>query len=219
MLEILEPYKNKSEIVKQYYDFLIELDEWYEDVKKELTLGEYSKALCKEYGQLICAKELFNGNMEAPFEKEPIIFTTGSSAGKPYTWVWLWGKENWYWFAYRIDCRKRDRKEAYCVEFKQYRDYKKNENKTDIAKEKQAIYEFFVEYFEKHLKDFSFDKEKYELYENKGEFNESAIVRFYFDDYTLDELRGKLQLIANAAIKTWWEANKNKYPELLASEQ
>lgn len=202
MLTLLKPYINCSEIVSQYYESILELDKWYRNVEKEYYDEKYDEALSHAYGQLVCAKDLFHGNMIGTDLSRKILIETGSSYGRPYTWIWIYGSTGSFWFGYRIDKRTdKEGKERFCISFKQYFNYKKLDKDGRYLESKIDMFNFFKKYFETVRPVLKINK--FEIGGNNGSYNESTIASFYFDDYSLEELRENLQTIGEDAVRIW----------------
>lgn len=202
MLKLLKPYINYSEIVFQYYESILELDRWYKDIEDCYYGEKFSEALSHAYGQLVCAKDLFHGNMVGADSYKKILIETGSSFGQPFTWVWISGTTDWFWLGYRID-KKTDKKgkERYCISFKQYFDYKRLDKDGKYLEKKLEMFNFLRRYFETVGPTLMLNK--FEIGGNNGAYKESTIVSFYFDDYSLGNLRENLQVIGEDAVRIW----------------
>ena len=204
MLDLLKDYTKYSEILEQYHAALTELNEWYKNIEALYNSENYADALKEPYGQLVCARDLFKGKMTEPYQEQDIIITNGSSYGRPYTWIWLWGEKNKDWFGYRIDSKGDDK----CsISFKQYRWYSKKETAPEeieeIKRQKREIQDFFRNCFTEKLSETAIGR--YKLGGDPDGQYEYSIVTFDLHDKDVrrDELRNNLQRIAEEAIQEW----------------
>lgn len=204
MLDLLAGYTKYSEILEQYYTTLSELDRWYKEIEFMYRSEKYETALNESYGQLVCARDFFHGKMAEPYQEKDIIIETGSSYGRPYTWIWLWGETGRYWFGYRID---RD-SNGCCISFRQYKWHAKTENTDCIREKKAAIHAFFRQYFINNLERTALCR--YKLGSEPGTHYENPIITFYFKDYESpwSEFKDNLQQVAEAAILAWRNSGK-----------
>jgi len=198
MLSLLEDFVNESEIVRDYRDNLMELDRWYSDCEAQYINGEYEKAFASNYGQLYCIKDLFGGKMVGAFSEKDILIEPGSSFGRPFTWAWLWGRSNWYWIGYRVDCDEN----GYFLSLKQYRNYKSSDSKDIIAKEKSEMFYYLRSEIGRLLEDLPLNGI---IGGNRAGYNESELCKFYFKDNDIRLLRKHLIPLAGQAIASYSE--------------
>lgn len=196
MLSVLETYTNDSEIVCDYWNNLMELDRWYSECEAQYLNGIYDKAFSSNYGQLFCMKDLFKGKMVGAFSNSDILIESGSSFGRPFTWAWLWGKSNWYWIGYRLDCDDI----GYFLSLKQYRNYKSSEEKEKIAKEKSEMFYFLRNEIQRLLSDMPLHGI---IGGNRAGYNESELCKFYFKDNAIQMLRKYLIMLAEQAVESY----------------
>ena len=196
MLSVLETYTNDSEIVCDYWNNLMELDRWYSECEAQYLNGKYDKAFSSNYGQLFCMKDLFKGKMVGAFSNSDILIESGSSFGRPFTWAWLWGKSNWYWIGYRLDCDDI----GYFLSLKQYRNYKSSEEKEKIAKEKSEMFYFLRNEIQRLLSDMPLHGI---IGGNRAGYNESELCKFYFKDNAIQMLRKHLIMLAEQAVESY----------------
>ena len=194
MIEFVKDYVAYSEIVNDYYLRLVNLDNWYQNLENLYQKGNYTEALKEHWGQYFCAKDIFGGkNMLGEFSSKNIIIENGSSFGRPYTWIWLWGKDDWYWLGYRIDCDN----QGYFISLRQYRRYKNAENKSVILNQKKEMYENMKLRLKELLQECGLEAK---LGGDRGGYNESEIGKFYFHNNDIGKLKDNLYNIAKELI-------------------
>lgn len=195
MLALTEKYRDASEIVSDYWDSLMQLDKWYADHENYYYSGDYERAFPTNYGQLVCMKDLFQGKMVADFSEKDILIDSGSSFGRPYTWAWLWGKENWYWIGYRLDSDAK----GYFLSLRQYRYYKKSKNKEKLVQEKADMFRLLKDELNRLLIKIPLE---YVPGGNNAGYNESELGKFYFKDNDIDLLKKHLLPLADEMMQT-----------------
>lgn len=193
MLALTEKYKGYSEIVYDYWENLDDLDKWYLGCEENYHSGQFNAAFQNSYGQLICMKDLFQGKMFFEFSEQDIEINSASSRGRPYTWAWLWGRNDWYWLGYRLDSDSG----GYCLALKQYRNYKKSPARDVIRQQKAAMFVEMQVYLKEHLASLPL---KYVLGGNNQSYNESTLVKFYFKDNDIILLRKYLCNLAESML-------------------
>lgn len=213
MLELVVPYVEHSEIIKDYYLYLKSLDEAYDLLNNEYRNYNYDKTMMHSYLQY---KFFFDCFAEGEFEKklpkhesipelEPVI-QQGTTAGKPYTWYWIYEfsknipeeKRRKYgrYLGFRIDT---ENGRAY-VAFKMYCRYDKNNPDESELQNNQFIMvvdtiKKLVKNIDKHI-EIKFKKH------NKVTTYECEVFKCYlkdnvFDDDSLKTFRRFLRSIAN----------------------
>lgn len=195
VINLLGKYVLKSEIVRDYYERLLYLSDWYSEYNGYYRNGEYAKAFCENWGQYCFVNDLFGGKkMLGQFLDKEVIIESSNSHGKPYSWAWLWGKDDWYWLGYKVDSDEN----GYFVSLRQYRSYKKSADKELILKEKKKMFEELKSAFKAEM---SLRKiEDYALGGNNASFNESEIGKFYFEKTDINIIKNNLYGIAEKLI-------------------
>ena len=152
----------------------------------------YDEAFKTYWGQYYCAKQIFGGNtkMIGEFSDKDIIIESGSSFGRPYAWIWLWGKKDWYWLGYRIDHDNN----GYFISLRLYRECRNNEK---IYDQKKEMYENMKSRFDELYNAKGLEGK---LGGNKVGYNESEIGKFYFHNNDVEELKKQLYNIAKELI-------------------
>lgn len=196
MLSLFGAYIQDSEIVCDYWNNLMELDHWYSECETQYINEQYDKAFASNYGQLFCIKDLFDGKMVGAFSDTDILIEPGSSFGRPFTWAWLWGRSNWYWIGYRLDCDEN----GFFLSLKQYRNYKSLDAREIIAKEKSEMFYFLRGEIQRLLIDTPL---KAVIGGNRAGYNESELCKFYFRDNDIQLLRKHLICLAEQAIESY----------------
>ena len=197
VLRIVNEYKEESDIVFDYYQYLSDLDSWYETCKENYEAGNYFEAFQDGYGQLLCMKDLFKDKIKiGDLPETDILLTTGSSYGRPYTWAWVWDKEDLFWLGYRLDCNN----DGYFLSLRLYRKCKKDENREEILREKEEIYECMKGELEHLLEESPL---RAVLAGNRAKYNESELAKFYFKNNSISELKEHLISITRKMINAY----------------
>ncbi|MBE6845846.1 MAG: hypothetical protein E7508_09120 [Ruminococcus sp.] len=195
MMKLLEKYISKSDIIRDYYDRLDYLDRWYSEYKGYYKKQEYDKAFCENWGQYCCAKDLFMGKkMLGQFADRDVIIESGSSYGRPYTWIWMWGKTDWYWLGYRIDSDKK----GYFISLRLYRECKKADKSNSILSEKTEIFNKIKSVLNDEINARKIDCV---IAGNRASYNESELGKFYFAETGNDLLKNNLYDIVEKLVK------------------
>ena len=164
-MQLIKGYIGNSQLLKDYYDYLKWLSDWYKEYESYYKKGDFLSAFQESYGMLICVKDLFSTNgvwdhRLSPFEDlEVIPEFSNSNGGKSYSWVWIWGNNteediknhhNKYWLGFRLD---HDTK-GYFISLRQYHYYKSQSNAAELLEKKTAMYNSLHEALDsKEIKD------------------------------------------------------------------
>ena len=165
VMQLIKGYIGNSQLLKDYYDYLKWLSDWYKEYESYYKKGDFLSAFQESYGMLICVKDLFSTNgvwdhRLSPFEDlEVIPEFSNSNGGKSYSWVWIWGNNteediknhhNKYWLGFRLD---HDTK-GYFISLRQYHYYKSQSNAAELLEKKTAMYNSLHEALDsKEIKD------------------------------------------------------------------
>ena len=194
MMEFVKGYVTYSEIVNDFYLRLVDLDNWYRNFEDLYQEKNYDEALKEHWGQYFCAKDIFGGKkMFGEFSNANIIIENGSSFGRPYTWIWLWGKKDWYWLGYRIDCDN----QGYFISLRLYRNCKNAENESIILNQKKEMYDNMKYRFKELSETYGL---KVKLGGNRSGYNESEIGKLYFYENDIGKLKDNLYDIAKELV-------------------
>lgn len=102
LAELLFPYIHQSEIVRGFYDRLMHIGEWYRRYEGYYRSGDFNRAFSESYGQYFCFLELFGEREMLGGIPGKVRISCKSSSGSPYTWAWLWGRDDLCWLGYRL---------------------------------------------------------------------------------------------------------------------
>ncbi len=97
---------------------------------------------------------------------------------------------------YRLDCNN----DGYFLSLRLYRKCKKDENREEILREKEEIYECMKGELEHLLEEYPL---KAVLAGNRAKYNESELSKFYFKNNSISELKEHLISITRKMINAY----------------